>query len=361
MIKKIIDKKNKFISIFDTNTGMYMRTGVLTDEGVDTGEDVFMTDFPELIDIGIMGKCLHGISGLCEKSGVQCYQNGPNTNNENMSLEDFKSIIDQCENKTYQVALGGRGDVDQHENFREILEYCRSKQIVPSFTSSGLGFTEEIAKTCKDLCGAVAISWYRQQHTLDAINMLLKEGVTTSIHYVLGKNSIDEAIERLKNDDFPDGITAVVFLLHKPIGLGTLDNVLDVNDPKLVEFFDLVDNKKHKFKIGFDSCTIPGVINHTKNINPDSIDTCEAARWSMYIDSNMIAIPCSFDNQTLKWGVDLKKHSIKEAWDSQLFENFRNYHRGSCPSCKDRNNCYGGCPISREIVLCSRDSKELIV
>ena len=66
--------------------------------------------------------------------------------------------------------------------------------IVPNFTSSGLGFNEKIVSLCKEYCGAVAISWYRSEYTQKAIDMLVSAGVTTNIHYVFGRNSIDEAI-----------------------------------------------------------------------------------------------------------------------------------------------------------------------
>lgn len=49
MIKKI-DKENKFISVFNPETGFYMRSGVIGN-GEDTGVDPFMTSYPELIDI----------------------------------------------------------------------------------------------------------------------------------------------------------------------------------------------------------------------------------------------------------------------------------------------------------------------
>jgi radical SAM protein with 4Fe4S-binding SPASM domain len=352
MVTKI-DRENQFASLFDRATGFYMRTGVIVD-GVDTGIDPFMTAFPELIDIGVMGHCVHGTSGLCMKSGVQCYQNGLNTNKPNMSLDEFKHIIDECKNKTFQVALGGRGDVDQHENFEDILKYCRDNGIVPNFTSSGLGFTPEIVDICKKYCGAVAISWYRQPHTMKAIDMLLQAGVKTSIHFVLGNNTIDEAIERLEHNIFPKGINAIIFLLHKPVGLGQESNVLDPNDPKVARFYNLIDTKKFDFKIGFDSCNVPALLNFTKNIDRVSFDTCEGGRWSMYIDAQSIALPCSFDNQDQKWGVDLKTHTIKEAWDSPQFESFRNSFRNSCPSCPDQIHCMGGCPIKRQIVLCAR-------
>lgn len=209
MLKKI-DRKNRFVSMFDPKTGFYARSGVIDENGKDTGVDPFMTSYPELIDVGVMGHCVHGASGLCLKSGVQCYQNGLKTHHPNMTIENFKRIVDECKGKTFQLALGGRGDVDQHENFAEILQYCRESNIVPNFTSSGLGFTDEIVSLCKEYCGAVAISWYRQPHTLRAIQMLLDAGIKTNIHYVLGQNSIDEAIERLSNHDFPTGINAVI-------------------------------------------------------------------------------------------------------------------------------------------------------
>lgn len=359
MIIKKYDEENKFIAMFDTENGFYLRSGVI-ENGVDTGVDPFMASFPELIDVGVMGNCTHGKNGLCIKAGVQCYQNGLEIQTPNMSLENFKRIVDECKGKTYQLALGGRGDVDQHENFEEILKYCRENDIVPNFTSSGLGFTPEIVKICKEYCGAVAISWYRQEHTLKAINMLLDAGVTTNVHYVLGNNSIDEAIQRLKDHSFPRGINAVIFLLHKPVGLGKESNVLDISDPRVEEFFTLIDTIRQPFFIGFDSCNAPALLNFNKNIDKNSFDTCEAARFSMYITPDMKALPCSFD-QELKWAVDISNKSIKEAWDSQEFEDFRNIFRRSCANCETRALCLGGCPIKRSIVLCKRKEKFLAV
>lgn len=354
-----VDKKNRFVSMFNPKTGFYVRSGIMDENGKDTGVDPFMTSYPELIDVGVMGHCIHGANGLCIKSGVQCYQNGLKTKVPNMTLENFKRIVDECKGKTFQLALGGRGDVDQHENFEEIIKYCKENNIVPNFTSSGLGFNEHIVQLCKEYCGAVAISWYRQEHTYKAIQMLLDAGVKTNVHYVLGNNSIDEAIERLKNNDFPKGINAVIFLLHKPVGLGQQSNVLNYDDARVKEFFSIVESGDFNFKIGFDSCTVPALVNMTTHINPDSFDTCEGGRWSMYITSDMKALPCSFDNQDLKWAYDISNDSIQNAWDSEQFESFRNHFRNSCPGCSRREECRGGCPIRRGIVLCEKDEKDL--
>lgn len=352
------DKKNKFISMFNTNTGQYMRTGILKD-GKDTNEDPFMTSFPELLDIGIMGHCTHGQSGLCIQSGVQCYQNGLHTYQPNMTFENFKRIADECKGKVFQFALGGRGDPDQHENFEDILAYCKRCNIVPNFTSSGLGFNDDIVELCKKYCGAVAISWYHQSHTYKALDMLLAANIKTNIHYVLGNNSINEAIQRLERNDFPKGINSIIFLLHKPVGLGKENNVLKADNPKVKKFFSIIDKKVFPFKIGFDSCSVPGLINFTKNIDPDSFDTCEGGRWSAYITSDMKMLPCSFDNQDMRWAYDINNDTIQNAWDSPQFEDFRNHFKYSCTQCSNKYECRGGCPIRRQIILCNRKDKDL--
>lgn len=373
-----IKKDKNFISCFNQETGFYFRTGILED-GKDTGVDPFMASFPELLDVGIMGHCIHGKIGLCQKAGIGCYQDGLHSNNPNMSLEDFKKIAEQCKGKTFQFALGGCGDPDQHEHFEEILKVCKENGIVPNFTTSGFGMTKALAKLCKQYCGAVAVSWYRSPYTLKAINLLLAEGVKTNIHYVLSKSTLTEALQHLRRDElnnsidrnkfnsqgglaqsysryslqFPKGINAVIFLLHKPVGLGTKEDMITRDNKDFLNFLDLVNEREFPYKIGFDSCTVPALINLDK-VDPNCLDTCEGGRWSAYITPDMKLLPCSFDNQEQKWAVDLAQYSIAEAWESNTFNDFRNHFSHSCPDCKHRTSCMGGCPIVPEIVLCDK-------
>lgn len=373
-----IKKDKNFISCFNQETGFYFRTGILED-GKDTGVDPFMASFPELLDVGIMGHCIHGKTGLCQKAGIGCYQDGLHSNNPNMSLEDFKKIAKQCKGKTFQFALGGCGDPDQHEHFEEILKVCKENGIVPNFTTSGFGMTKALAKLCKQYCGAVAVSWYRSPYTLKAINLLLAEGVKTNIHYVLSKSTLTEALQHLRRDElnnsidrnkfnsqgglaqsysryslqFPKGINAVIFLLHKPVGLGTKEDMITKDNKDFLNFLDSVNEMEFPYKIGFDSCTVPALINLDK-VDTNCLDTCEGGRWSAYITPDMKLLPCSFDNQEQKWAVDLAQYSIAEAWESSTFNDFRNHFSHSCPDCKHRTSCMGGCPIVPEIVLCDK-------
>ena len=354
----IKDKKYRFISAFDTETGAYVRTGILDENGKDTGIDPFMASFPHLIDVGVMGHCIHGKTGLCVKAGIGCYQSGLTVEQPNMTVDNFRWIAEQCKGRCNQLALGGRGDPDQHENFEELLQICRDNDLVPNFTTSGYGMTPEIARICKKYCGAVAVSWYRSQYTLDAIQMLLDAGVKTNIHYVVGKNTIDEALERMSKDDFPKGINAIIFLLHKPAGLGTMDNMLSVKDSRVEALFKEID-KRHPYKVGMDSCNVPGAIRFCKKIAPESLDTCEGGRYSCYIGADMIMVPCSFD-QKKRYEVSLNDCSIEEAWNSAPFELFRNHMRSACPTCEKKELCMGGCPLMPEIVFCDSDKRKIV-
>ena len=351
----IHDKRYHFKSAFDTETGAYVRTGVLDVNGKDTGVDPFMASYPHLIDVGIMGHCIHGKTGLCAKAGIGCYQSGLLVEQPNMTVEDFRWIAEQSKGRCNQFALGGRGDPDQHEHFEEILKICRENVLAPNFTTSGYGMTPAIAALCKQYCGAVAVSWYRSEYTLKAIQMLLDAGVKTNIHYVLGNNSIDEAIDRLSRNDFPSGINAVIFLLHKPAGQGTKANMLSFDDPRVAEFFAQVD-KRHPFKVGMDSCNVPGAINFCKAILPESLDTCEGGRYSCYIGADMIMVPCSFD-QEKRYEVSLREMTITEAWNSEPFEAFRDKMRHACPNCEKKDLCMGGCPLMPEIVFCDNEKR----
>ena len=177
----------------------------------------------------------------------------------------------------------------------------------------------------------------------------------TNIHYVLGKNSIDEAIERLRRDDFPEGINAVIFLLHKPAGQGTKENLLSFDDPRVAEFFAQID-KRHPFKVGMDSCNVPGALHFCQSILPESLDTCEGGRYSCYIGADMTMVPCSFD-QEKRYEVSLREMDITKAWNSEPFERFRNKLHNACPSCEKKEQCMGGCPLMPEIVFCNSEKR----
>lgn len=364
------DKASRFISRFYPDTGFYIRSGVIDKNGKETSVDpVMCSESGELIDFGIMNRCV-----CSNKCNVDCYQKACDSTGNNVSLEDVEMVLKQVQYKVFSSALGGKGDIDTftdptnkidpQNDFRRLMELFRKYDIVPSFTTSGIAMTQEKAKICAEFTGAVAVSEHFADYTNRAVDMLLDAGVKTNLHYVLSRDSIDIAIDRIKNNSWKKGLNAVIFLLYKPIGLGKEEKILTVDNPKVKEFFAVLDDAMEKeslsVKIGFDSCSSGGVVNYMKHADMCSIDACEGGRFSCYITPELELLPCSFDNQDKRWAVSLRDHTFEEAWNSREFWDFRSSLVLSCPTCANRENCRGGCPIVNQITLCDRHEREFI-
>lgn len=50
---KYYDKENKFVEIFNPQTGFYSGSGILDENGKDTGIDPFMRNFPRLLMLAL--------------------------------------------------------------------------------------------------------------------------------------------------------------------------------------------------------------------------------------------------------------------------------------------------------------------
>ncbi len=130
---------------------------------------------------------------------------------------------------------------------------------------------------------------------------------------------------------------------YKPVGFG-VDKKLIRSDNRIKSFMNAALRKKHYYKIGFDTCFTPILLDYQDLFDVQSIDSCEAARFSMYIDSEMNAYPCSFDNQNADYKVSISESSILEAWNSRIFNRFRNKD-SNCKKCSSYSKCNGGCGL----------------
>jgi len=319
-------KYNKYFSnntyemFYNTSTGFELI------QGINGNQDPKVLEMPSLLDVGIMGSCPNHCSF--------CYQG--NKTEPHMTFENFKRIVDETKHHVNQIALGGRGDPNLHPDFKKIIKYANKNGIVPNYTTSGIGLTDDAVSISKE-CGAVAVSDYRRKESYKAINLLLKAGIKTNIHFMLTKSSYFDAIQFLHGKNPWAGlvqnrspfnlqkINAVVFLLFKPQG-----NAKELKwfptKMQLEAISDLIISKpKIKTKIGMDSCLVNYIKKYAKKLPMNLeivIDTCEAARASMYITPSMEAMPCSFSDENFK--VSLKDKTIKEAWDlSKSFTIFR--------------------------------------
>lgn len=352
------DSQYHFFEFFNPDNGFLIRS-----DSTKTGKNPLMRSFPELLDVGIMGHCQSANEHICKNAGIDCYQMAELSKRQNMSFENFCKIVNESSGKVFQIALGGAGDPNKHEDFEKILEYSRKRHIVPNYTTSGYNLTETEVLATKKYCGAVAVSFYSRfvggkesnEATVRAIKRFIEAGCKTNVHYVVSTQSIDEIIFRLENDLFPNGVSAIVLLLYKPSGFGKLEKTLSYKAEKLKELIEVIETKKYSYEIGFDTCFTPALLRYSKKIDFKSIDFCESARFSMYIDCEMNAFPCSFDACKKQYMFPMKDKKIIDAWHSEPFERFRVKQENSCNGCLKKEFCFGGCTLFNSVDLCNKN------
>lgn len=329
MIK--IVKTDKYLILFNMKNGNEILTGI------GGNPDPFSLEYPSLIDVGVMGKCLNN----CKI----CYQ-GTNNYDSNMSLENFKMIVDQSKQHVMQFACGGKGDFNHHENFKEMIEYCRENKIIVNYTTSGNSLTNEQV-TISKLCGAVAVSDYDKPFTYSSLNRFMDAGIKTNIHFVLSTETFDRAMDILDGKDVWNGkfdilkLNAVIFLLFKPCGKSKGRYDLIPSNNQIKQFIKKIREIKVSFKLGMDSCLVNklATLDNLTDKEKVLLDTCEASRASMYITPDMRAVPCSFADYETNGVLITPDNPIKKIWDeSESFNRCRNFLK----DCHE--NCVYKCP-----------------
>ena len=329
--------KQHYKTLFNQRTGFFMR---VEDDGYP--EPFWAQEGPELLDVSI--------TNYCERGCQFCYRKA-NTMGHHMSLESLKHVITQAKNAgVFQIALGG-GNPNQHPYFEDVLRLIREANIVPSYTTNGDGLSKDILVATKTYCGAMAVSLYEPYTQYDEVfERIFSMGIKCNAHIILKTDTIDMLTDWFtKPPQFFKWVNAVVILTYKPI---TSSSDLMVKDAqKLQQFYDAV-SSCNAVKIGFDSCSVPGIVRWM-NVNSSLIEPCESARFSAFISEDLKMYPCSFMVNTNSFG-DLKSQSLIDIWRNHpaFVTHRKKIKNNNCSGCKKINLCNGGCVFLPEINQC---------
>lgn len=333
----IYHPEQRYHTLFNPRNGLFAR---IEDIGAD--EPMWSADGPELLDISI--------TNFCERQCGFCYRDS-SPSGSHMTIMDFKEVLRQAaEVGVLQIAFGG-GNPNQHPQFAEFLRLTHEAGIVPSYTSNGEGLTDDILQATKRYCGAMALSAYPPYDTLEnRIRRISDFGIKLNLHVILSDTMIGQATEWMVNQpDWFKNINAIIFLNYKPIRSGS--NCGKPSESALAQFFGAV--KGAEIKIGFDSCSISGILWWLDTPH-EFVESCEAAKFSAFISEDLRMYPCSFMVNTDRYG-DLSQNSLLDIWrNNRHFQAMRAmYPRHECVSCPHILECRGGCSFLPQINLCN--------
>lgn len=252
-------------------------------------------------------------------------------------IDELFEYLSYSNEKDYESSFGFGSDAALYFTWKNQDRYIAKGAII--FNMVDVGYDTENGKESN-------------QETIDAVERLVKSGCTTNIHYVVSKDTINEAITRLEMDSFPKGVNAVIFILYKPVGNGIIEKVLKNTDSRIERFISLATKVKHPYRVGFDTCFTPALLRWGDTVPAVSIDACEAATFSMYIDSQMNCYPCSFGIWDKSISESMNSKTLREIWQGDKFVAFREQRKEKCSSCRQMELCRGGCRLGIDIDMC---------
>jgi len=334
---------------FNRDTGQFARWGK------EFEDDPQFAPFPEILDIEITTVCNGPANKLC---GF-CYKNN-NPNGYSMPFEHFKNIIDKMPWLT-QCALGADAQGVTNPDMFKMMEYARSKDIIPNLTIADV--SEDVAEKLAKVAGAVAVSVYKHAGfdvAFNSVKRLADAGMKQiNLHFMISERTIGDAykvIESIQTDDRLKSVNAIVFLSLKQKGRGEKHNYVTQE-----QYTALVNHcREQKVSFGFDSCSAPSYVEAIQD-QPNAkelmmfAEDCESTLFSSYINERGEFYPCSFTEKWIEggWSKGLNvleaEDFIKEIWNHSKTVDFRNTLIGN----KDANGCRN-CPA---FAVCGKDMR----
>lgn len=351
------NKKWKYLRSEFLNYNFNKETGFLQRWGKTHDDDPVYAPFPEILDIEVTSICNGPNNRLCNF----CYK-GNSPKGHNMTFDEFKVIIDKMPFLT-QMALGADAHGTTNPDLFRMMEYARSKEIMPNATFSDI--SAEVATELVKYAGAIAISVYKHagfdvafrsvknlvqasasnnkiavdskgkiigrydflekkellkvdktlslqelmdKHPEKAVKLYKRFGMPINFHFMISAQTINSAydlIEEIKSNNDLKYINAVVFLSLKQKRRGTKhDYITSIDYSKLVEKC-IAD----EIPFGFDSCSAPSFIESVKNHEnfkqfKTLTEDCESTLFSSYINEFGSLYPCSFTEDWVEGGWD---------------------------------------------------------
>jgi radical SAM protein with 4Fe4S-binding SPASM domain len=326
MLKILETPQHKSVQSEDYNYVFNKTNGLFCRYGRTLEDDPLVAPMPEILDIEITTIC-NGIANIDghESPCRFCYK-GNTRVGKNMSFEIFRKVLDSMSSLLTQIALGCDAKATSNPDIWRMMEYARSKGIIPNITIADI--SDEIADKLVSHCGACAVSRYANKDICyDSVKKLTDRGLDqTNIHMLLSEETYDMVMETIQDrltDPRLEKLNAIVFLSLKQKGRGVGYHPLSFE-----RFQNIVTTAMNaKIGFGFDSCScakfLAVVKDHPQLKDFEQIsDPCEATLFSSYVNVDGRYFPCSFA-ESLFEGIEVGDKPFSEIWNDPKTVEFR--------------------------------------
>lgn len=298
------------------------------------------------------------VTNKCTAGCKACYTDSLPSDPNALSKEKFKEAIDiLSEMKVFHLAMGG-GEALERDDFFELAEYVRKKEITPNLTTNGIHINEKNIKKL-EIFGQVNISIdglysiYEDvrgnnnfSKAYSALKLLKKHKIRSGINCVVTRNNFDKILNLAKLAQ-KENIYDIELLRIKPTGRAKkYYSSMKLTAKQNIEFFPLLKDiaKKTKVRLKTDCSFLPMIAYHKPNkklMEQFSVYGCEAGSVLLGVNSAGDFAGCSFlqNNESI--------FNLKDKWNtSDHLTSCRSLVSKlptPCNTCNYLSICKGGC------------------
>lgn len=252
-----------------------------------------MAPSPEILDIEVSTKCSKACS-WCYKSNVP--------EGKTMDPKVLEGILKATHENLTQIAFG-IGDIQSIgvDRLQTYFLECTKYNIIPNITINGDEMDEEYYKLLAMYCGTVDVSVYNEE-AYNVIEKLTKTyNIQCNIHAILAQQNVVKNLKLIADTKYNEKLSkvhAILFLMLKPKGKrNTFTTIPYSYFCKIMDFAI-----SESIQVGLDTCSAPAFTTYiherysektVQKVMP-MVEPCEGGLFSMYIDVNGEAFPCSF-------------------------------------------------------------------
>jgi len=270
------DDRFDYWTFFNRSSGDKFRC-VLNKNGLDKSIIPTRASAPDLVDIKITDYCTFN----CDF----CYQ-GSTKNGKHAPFSDISTMVDiLSRNEVLEIAYGG-GEPTQHPDFIRILEYTKSKFIVPNFTTKNINWLKDNFPKISHIIGscAVSVTSLRDVHRVatvrDFYEVRSQQICAQVVMGTIKKNELQEIIKFCSEKQIP-----LTLLGYKTTGRGDSYR-WKVNYDNWLEWVAEVLKTSQWYKIGIDTALVKEYDTELKQTGiPNWLYHSEEGLFSWYIDA----------------------------------------------------------------------------
>ena len=294
------------------------------------------------------------VTNWCNLRCIHCYKKAGESLNEEMSTQEWFSIIDELKELGVMTVAVTGGEPFMREDIFDILEYAVTQCIGVNIFTNGTLITEEVVHALKSINPEkimVSIDGTKQPHekirgkntfdkTVKGIHLLTENGVkvrSNTVIYTENVNDLESVIQLLLDLGVQEMILDRLINTGRGKEFEHLIPPLEIGEVVAQKCKTFEEKAPQRFELKFTGDTVEGETPYS---------FCGIGTSMVTVKANGDVALCPVLGSPECTAGNVKDSSIKELWEkSEIFQPFRDCNLDDmvCKTCSYSGECRGGC------------------